>query len=413
MKPVIEAEKISKRYTIYHQGIGAGSTLVETLTNKAKRLLKPFTPKPPKPSFEEFWALQDCSFKIEEGDRLALIGKNGAGKSTLLKVLSRITEPTSGRIKIRGRVSSLLEVGTGFHPELTGRENIFLNGAILGMTSEEIKKKFDEIVSFADIEKFLDTPVKRYSSGMYARLGFSIAAHLDPDILIVDEVLAVGDSSFQEKCLKRLGELGKSGRTVLFVSHDISNVLNLCNKGIYLVKGRVESEGAIGPVVDQYLKQIKSESLSWKGNVGDEHIRFNFFGFRDEKEYFQQHETPELKLEYEVFKYDPDLYFGFIILNSRNQLVARADIADDPDEMKKFISPGRHTVSFPISASLFNKGDYSIRLECNVHNLKPVIIENPSLRFPVYPTKPNVRFAHLAERSGLVLGYRWKEDTHG
>src|SRR5262249_43592020 len=188
---------------------------------------------------EEFWALKDVSFEVKRGEVVGIIGRNGAGKSTLLKVLSRVTEPSTGRVTIKGRVASLLEVGTGFHQELTGRENIYLNGAILGMTRAEIRRKFDEIVAFAEVEKFLDTPVKRYSSGMYVRLAFAVAAHLDPEILIVDEVLAVGDAEFQRKCLGKMGEVARGGRTVLFVSHNLPAVTNLCNDLITLAHGNI------------------------------------------------------------------------------------------------------------------------------------------------------------------------------
>ena len=205
------------------------------------------------PAIEEFWALKDVSFSIDSGDVVGIIGRNGAGKSTLLKLLSRITEPTSGSIRLRGRVASLLEVGTGFHPELTGRENIFLNGAILGMARAEIKRKFDEIVAFAEVEKFLDTPVKRYSSGMYVRLAFAVAAHLEPEILIVDEVLAVGDAQFQKKCLGKMQDVSKGGRTVLFVSHNMGAVTTLCRKAIWLNGGRIVRTGSAREVVDEYL----------------------------------------------------------------------------------------------------------------------------------------------------------------
>lgn len=208
---------------------------------------------------EEFWALSDVNFEVKQGDVLGIIGRNGAGKSTLLKIMSRITEPTKGRVTLSGRVSSLLEVGTGFHPELTGRENIFLNGAILGMTQKEIRKKFDEIVNFADIDKFLDTPVKHYSSGMYVRLAFAVAAHLEPDILIVDEVLAVGDADFQRKCLGKMDEVSrKQGRTVLFVSHNMEAVLRLCRCGILLESGRVRATGDVKTIAAAYLQSQSS-----------------------------------------------------------------------------------------------------------------------------------------------------------
>ena len=203
---------------------------------------------------EEFWALRDVSFEVKQGEVLGIIGRNGAGKSTLLKILSRITEPTEGRVLLQGRTSSLLEVGTGFHPELTGRENIHLNGAILGMTQREIRKKFDEIVAFAEVEKFLDTPVKHYSSGMYVRLAFAVAAHLEPEILIVDEVLAVGDAEFQKKCLGKMGDVSRrEGRTVLFVSHNMEAVLKLCTRGIFFELGHIRALGDVKAVIPEYL----------------------------------------------------------------------------------------------------------------------------------------------------------------
>jgi lipopolysaccharide transport system ATP-binding protein len=202
---------------------------------------------------DRFWALKDVSFEVKHGEVLGIIGKNGAGKSTLLKIMSRVTTPTRGQIKLKGRIASLLEVGTGFHPELTGRENIFLNGAILGMTKDEIRKKFDEIVAFAEIEKFIDTPVKRYSSGMYVRLAFAVAAHLEPEILLVDEVLAVGDASFQKKCLGKMGDVAKEGRTVLFVSHNMTAIQSLCNRCIVLQGGNLQADEQSNKAVKIYM----------------------------------------------------------------------------------------------------------------------------------------------------------------
>ena len=229
MKPIISVEGLGKKYTIRHEGQGRYRALREEIFKLPQRLLQR-----KHQDKEEFWALKDVSFNIMPGDRVGIIGRNGAGKSTLLKLLSRITEPSTGKITLRGRVASLLEVGTGFHPELTGRENIFLNGAILGMSRAEVRRKFDEIVDFAGVEKFLDTPVKRYSSGMYVRLAFAVAAHLEPEILIVDEVLAVGDAEFQKKCLGKMKQVGQEGRTVLFVSHNMAAIRQLCNSGLYL-----------------------------------------------------------------------------------------------------------------------------------------------------------------------------------
>ncbi len=258
---VIKAEKLGKTYIIGHQAEDVGYlTFRDVLTQSALSLwnktrdLMQGKPVIQGDALEELWALRDVSFEIQRGEAVGIIGSNGAGKSTLLKILSRITEPSAGRVSIRGRVASLLEVGTGFHPELSGRENIYLNGAILGMTRVEIKRKFDEIVAFADVEKFLDTPVKRYSSGMYVRLAFAVAAHLEPEILVIDEVLAVGDAAFQKKCLRKMGDVAQEGRTVLFVSHNIASVLQLCGRGILLERGTVTQTGSARQVADHYLQ---------------------------------------------------------------------------------------------------------------------------------------------------------------
>ncbi len=264
---VIKAENLGKKYTIGHQSQKAGYTALRdvlaknarTIWNKTKDLAsgKPIIQGD---TTEEVWALKDVSFEIRHGEAIGIIGRNGAGKSTLLKILSRITEPSSGRVTIKGRVASLLEVGTGFHPELSGRENIFLNGTILGMTRKEIKRKFDEIVAFAEVEKYLDTPVKRYSSGMYVRLAFAVAAHLEPEILVVDEVLAVGDAAFQKKCMGKMGDVAKEGRTVIFVSHNMSAIMGLCQSAVLLDTGKVSVAGPVKKVVNQYMTVVNGEA---------------------------------------------------------------------------------------------------------------------------------------------------------
>jgi lipopolysaccharide transport system ATP-binding protein len=264
--PIISVENLSKRYLVGHRGRREGQASYTALREVIGRELRNFGRKAGDlmrgrqvvqgDTIEEFWALKDVNFEVREGEVLGIIGRNGAGKSTLLKVLSRITEPTKGRVTLRGRVASLLEVGTGFHPELTGRENIFLNGAILGMSRAEIRRKFDEIVAFAEVERFLDTPVKRYSSGMYVRLAFAVAAHLEPEILIVDEVLAVGDTEFQKKCLGKMEEVSHEGRTVLFVSHNMSAVMQLTMRTILLSGGNVTYVGDPQSAVDQYTAGI-------------------------------------------------------------------------------------------------------------------------------------------------------------
>jgi lipopolysaccharide transport system ATP-binding protein len=261
---VIRAENLGKKYLIGHQGereryVALRDVVAHNANRLGRRALDLVRGRPmiAGDELEELWALKDVSFEVRRGEVMGVIGPNGAGKSTLLKVLSRITEPTKGRVTITGRVASLLEVGTGFHPELTGRENIFLNGAVLGMTKNEIKAKFDEIVAFAEIEKFLDTPVKRYSSGMYVRLAFAVAAHLEPEILIVDEVLAVGDAQFQRRCLGKMKEVsGSHGRTVLFVSHNMPSVQQLCSSGMMLSHGYVVTRGAIDETIFRYLNSL-------------------------------------------------------------------------------------------------------------------------------------------------------------
>ncbi|WP_103667509.1 ABC transporter ATP-binding protein [Pseudanabaena sp. BC1403] len=287
---VIRVENLSKKYIIGHQKQESYTSFRDVLSNGAKSLWHGLTSVCTAnldDRSEEFWALKDVSFEIKQGDRVGIIGRNGAGKSTLLKILSRITEPTSGKISIKGRVASLLEVGTGFHPELTGRENIYLNGAILGMDRSEIKKKFDEIVAFAEVEKFLDTPVKRYSSGMYVRLAFAVAAHLEPEILIVDEVLAVGDAQFQKKCLGKMEDVAeKEGRTVLFVSHQMASIQKLCQRSIWLDQGQVVSDDTTQLVINNYLNNSSGLSKislrDRKDRKGDGKIRFTSVHFQNQ-----------------------------------------------------------------------------------------------------------------------------------
>jgi len=420
MAIVINVKNVSKKYQIYHSQQSAYKTLVETFTAKGRQWLsclkhpldksKRYNPN----SYEEFWALKDINLDIHEGDRVAIVGRNGSGKSTLLKILSRITHPTLGSIKIVGRISSLLEVGTGFHPELSGRENIFLNGAILGMKKQEIKRKFDEIVNFAEIEKFLDTPVKRYSSGMYTRLGFAIAAHLDPDILIVDEVLSVGDAPFQQKCLRKLSDLGASGRTVLFVSHDISAVSSLCNKGIYLQNGQVRVNGSIEECVQEYMQNCQMRGLSWTGNEGDEHIRFlgasltSPFPKGTGKSHFFQNEPVSLEVEYEILKMHTDLLIGIGIYNQRNQLLGRAYINDDQKTKERCFMLGRHKVSFPINNQLFHEGEYVIKIDSVISNKKRIVGEEISLKYPIFTSQENVQSGAKIFREGISLGQKWK-----
>jgi lipopolysaccharide transport system ATP-binding protein len=263
MKPILEIQNISKKFTLNHQGVPYYS-LRDKLTNLFSTNIK-----------EDFWALRDISFDVQQGESLGIIGRNGAGKSTLLKILSRITPPTNGRVLARGRIASLLEVGTGFHQELTGRENIFMNGSILGMKRSEIKRKFDEIVDFSGTEKFLDTQLKHYSSGMQLRLAFAVAANLDPEILIIDEVLAVGDAEFQKKCLKKMQDVTSLGRTVLFVSHNLQAVSTLTTKSIWINKGEIQAVGKTNDVISAYHREVFSNDLIHLNTTGSQnpHIK--------------------------------------------------------------------------------------------------------------------------------------------
>ncbi len=272
----IKAENISKQYRLGEVGTGTLSHDLNRLWHKIRGKQDPYlrvgesNDRTKKSTTDYVWSLRDLNFEIEQGDAVGIIGRNGAGKSTLLKLLSKVTKPTTGNFKINGRIASLLEVGTGFNPEMTGRENVYMNGAMLGMRRDEIKRKFDEIVDFSGVEKYIDTPVKRYSSGMYVRLAFAVAAHLESEILIVDEVLAVGDAEFQKKCLGKMGSVSEGeGRTVLFVSHNMSAITALCNKGLYLNKGEIASKGIIGDVLKDYHNSINENDVISYYNVGD------------------------------------------------------------------------------------------------------------------------------------------------
>ena len=278
--PVVDANGIGKRYSL-GQFQGGYQLLTESLAQKMRTIRAPR-------KREEFWALRDVSFEVQPGEKFAIVGHNGAGKSTLLKILSRVTPPTTGEISMRGRVGALLEVGTGFHPELTGRENVFLNGAILGMKRTEIERKFDEIVEFAEVARFIDTPVKRYSTGMQLRLAFAVAAHLEPEVLIIDEVLSVGDLAFQEKCLGRMEEIAGEGRTLLFVSHNLPAVRNLCDRGILLVRGSKVAEGDTESIIGSYLDTIREDAAadlsSRSDREGTGRVRFESISFESRGE---------------------------------------------------------------------------------------------------------------------------------
>ena len=342
-----------------------------------------------------FWALKDLNFEIKQGDRVGIIGKNGAGKSTLLKILSRITAPTEGCVKIHGRVASLLEVGTGFHGELTGRENVYLNGAILGMKKKEVDRKIDEIIDFSGIEKHIDTPVKRYSSGMYVRLAFAVAAHLDSEILIADEVLAVGDAEFQKKALGKMNELSMGeGRTVLFVSHNMAAVKGLCNRGVILEKGKLKfTSDSIDEAIAEYQNAGKNSdnSSEWTNN-GD--IKNVFF--TPEKMYIINNKNEQIKsftrneknirfvIEAEIKENNPLMNFGVSIINSSNQVIFTTWVRDTKINFKQ----GKNKFIFTIPNNLMNIGKYKAMLFAGIHQVSYIIYpgEQPLIYFDVHGT---------------------------
>lgn len=368
--PVISVENLSKSYLIGHQGPRERYTsLRDTLARGTKSILRKTrdlaTGKQmlQGDSIEEFWALKDVSFEVKQGEVLGIIGRNGAGKSTLLKVLSRITEPTSGRVELAGRVASLLEVGTGFHPELTGRENVFLNGAILGMAKREIRQKFDEIIDFAGVEKFLDTPVKRYSSGMYVRLAFSVAAHLEPEILVVDEVLAVGDAEFQRKCMGKMQQVALCGRTVLFVSHSMAAIGQLCTRTILMNSGGIVLDSSPHDGIEAYLTLGASES---EGEIILENTIEGFWLRRvgiysaagRPSRTFMVQDAIQIRFEYEAADPPQGIELSFIVTSARGNKVFSTDrrgqswpkgITHETCEIPKmFLTPGAYTISIVV-----------------------------------------------------------------
>ena len=381
METVIKVEHISKQYRLGLVGSGSIKDDLRDLLGKIKgspnkRLLEGEVNDRTKVSTSKYvWSLKDINFEINKGDVVGIIGKNGAGKSTLLKILSRVTSPTEGEVKIKGKIASLLEVGTGFHPELTGKENIYLNGAILGMRKSEITEKIDEIINFAGIERYVDTPVKRYSSGMYVRLAFSVAAHLDTDILIIDEVLAVGDAEFQSKCLGKMKEVSSSGRTVLFVSHNMGSIVNLCTKAIYIDKGKLVSTGTPKEMVDLYLKQnyisnsyIKFEEIKKKkgqflsaklvNDIGEESLTFEFG------------KSPILELSYVLNESVKNFHVAVILSDSYgNHIYSTAD-SDLDSTLLLTRQMGEYFCKLNIPTLNLNVGTYHISIGMGLVNIE-------------------------------------------
>ncbi len=408
----VHAEGLSKQYVLGQLQSGYG--MVRGLLRRG-RAERPTT-----------WALCDVSFEVEEGEAVAIIGRNGAGKSTLLKVLSRITVPTRGFADVRGRVGSLLEVGTGFHPELTGRENVYLNGTILGMRRSEIARKFDEIVEFSGVERFIDTPVKRYSSGMYIRLAFAVAAFLEPEILIVDEVLAVGDAEFQRRCLGRMGKVARGGRTVLFISHNMQAVRRLCERAILLEQGRLIQDGAIEDVVRGYLASVDSQDLGrrrWadpEERPGNELCRLAEVRVTDESgslaTTFLSSQPIVVTIEFELARTDSSFSAAFDLASVDGSTVFRSAQTDVADASRPRVVPGRNALSCTIPPGLLNSGRYAINLRFSQHMTRWIAYEDGVLSFDVVADHGESLFLNAQGRPGLVAPIlRWDavEPTSG
>jgi lipopolysaccharide transport system ATP-binding protein len=391
-------------------------TFRDAIVKSVKAPFKRLTQKGYDEPTNEFWALKDVSFDVHKGEVVGIIGRNGAGKSTLLKILSRITTPTEGEVDIYGRVGSLLEVGTGFHPELTGAENIFLSGSILGMKKTEIEQKFDEIVKFSEIEKFIDTPVKRYSSGMYVRLAFAVAAHLDPEILIVDEVLAVGDASFQKKCLGKMGDVAKEGRTVLFVSHNMKAVQNLCTRTIWINNGIIQKNGNTAEVVETYLKNsLKADIFTDLPTV----IRSlpNDPALEIKDVIISQDGTSctnvinskpiKITIQYIVKQKSTGLRVYFDLLDEEKNILIRSFHDDDADSIPT-IEPGEYISSASIPGNLLAPRTYELRIRGTIFNVRSCAGDGIEITLVVEPTsKINRGYAADTIRSKLQPKIDW------
>ncbi|MEI8349014.1 MAG: polysaccharide ABC transporter ATP-binding protein [Candidatus Omnitrophota bacterium] len=406
MSTVIKVENLGKRYVISHQEQQRYRTLRDVVTNKFKSFGKKTAS-----TKEEIWALKNVSFEVKQGERVGIIGRNGAGKSTLLKLLSRITEPTKGKIGLCGRVGSLLEVGTGFHPELTGRENIYLNGAILGMSKSDIRKKFDDIVAFAEIDKFLDTPVKRYSSGMYVRLAFAVAAHLEPEILLVDEVLAVGDVSFQKKCLGKMEDVSQEGRTLLFVSHDLVAVRKLCKRTILLCDGKIEKDGFTDSAIDAYLNYSRNATeglYCWNEPAGRQKVWPVQLEILDESMNrisnipFDSAVTIALRIKvYEAFSFQ-------VSLRITNNL-AIPIFSTEPSQELMFYNRGYYNFSLKLPFALLSPGYYRVALGIHDPGTEVFFFEEQILSWQVIETGTNMaKYKKYHETGVIIVDIPWE-----
>jgi lipopolysaccharide transport system ATP-binding protein len=414
---VISIDNLSKAYRLGQIGTG---TLSDDLKlwwakkrGKPNPLLKLGEKDDNNRDGETIWAIRDVTVNVEQGDVLGIIGRNGAGKSTLLKILSRVTAPTTGHVRVMGRIASLLEVGTGFHPDLTGRENIFLNGAILGMTKVEVQRKFDEIVAFSEIEKFIDTPVKRYSSGMYVRLAFAVAAHLEPEILIVDEVLAVGDVDFQKKCLGKMGDVAGEGRTVLFVSHNMIAVQKLCKNCIWLDRGRIQTRGGTSEVIQSYLAKTFESDFKGEMNLSDWPDRYGRGGVRilkarlldgDQNLTTRFYRTQPMCFEFEFENScSHTLQFSSNILSESGERILHLSQYDTPGLLPSPFKNGKYKIRFTIPSVPLTEGNYKFFFGIHTENSTPLDVVRDVLPFEVHDNEDSPRPFKTVNQ----LGYCW------
>lgn len=408
--PAIQVKNLSKCYTINHKEKTKYNTVKDDFSNLLKN---PFNKK--ESTEEKFWALKNISFEVNKGEIFGVIGKNGSGKSTLLKILSRIVDPTEGEIVLNGRVASLLEVGTGFHPDLTGRENVYFNGSMLGMSKKEISKKFNDIVEFAEIEKFIDTPVKFYSSGMYVRLAFSVAAHLDPDILILDEVLSVGDASFQKKSLQKITETMEKGCTVLFVSHSMASVQQLCSKGLMLNKGKIEIIGNSDEITDQYNNLMEKDepeieiNATWKndGSTTNSYFIPKQIYLEDDSGKKILAKSPNdidkwLIIEAEIIKPSDKYTIGYQIKSANKTLLYMTYASDYKDGKLASLEEGSLRIKGKIPAYILNEGKYTISLVGGVYN-----------KFWIFDPEEKTPSIELLIKGGLSDSPYWKSARAG
>jgi lipopolysaccharide transport system ATP-binding protein len=406
MNPIIKVEQISKQYQLGTRD--RHTSLRDAITGRARAAFGSRSDAGQSRPNGTIWALTDVSFEVQAGEVVGIIGRNGAGKSTLLKILSRITKPTKGRVTLSGRIGSLLEVGTGFHSELTGRENIFLNGAILGMSKREIQSKFDEIVAFAETEQFLDTPLKHYSSGMAVRLAFAVAAHLEPEILIIDEVLAVGDVSFQKKCLGKMNEVARAGRTILFVSHDINAVNALCKRTLLLHDGAIVRSGPTRDVTAYYLDRANQlySPITWaavpRGASNEIKIHAALVKQRGRQSAAIDCREPfTIFLEYENLKAVPSSRFFVLIRNDRGEVVFTTSDYDEFSERNRDRKVGKFVSEITMPAELFKAGTYYATVGADIKNQRIIFANSDIVQFEVYESADDT-IAERHKRPGLI-----------